>query len=224
MRSLHLDTRQRAMLQEMGIDVWLPVPVPVSPVPVRALAPKPLPKSPPVAVAVAKTEPQPDEPVRADFADAVLPNQQADWFIVGDLLPSPASGNPPAMVLLENMLKAVGISDTHYLSRAVEYRTSHSVTPSAQELEQCRQWVVREMAVVQPRILVAMGKFAIQLVLQDYPQQVDAPLDKQRGTVYSYQGIPVVISYNPRTLLRSGANKAKAWADWCLALDRMDTR
>jgi DNA polymerase len=64
-----------------------------------------------------------------------------------------------------------------------------------------------------------MGRFATQLLLQEHPEQAALPLGKQRGTVYRYQGIPVVVTYHPNVLLRASADKAKAWADLCLAMD-----
>jgi DNA polymerase len=67
-----------------------------------------------------------------------------------------------------------------------------------------------------------MGRFATQLLLQEHPQEAALPLGKQRGTVYRYQGIPVVVTYHPRALLRSSADKAKAWADLCLAIDVLE--
>ena len=81
MTALTLDTRQRAMLKEMGIPIWLPVPVPVPAAEEKA---KPVTKPrPPSVPAPATPTAAPPEPVRVDFADAVLPHQQADWFIVG---------------------------------------------------------------------------------------------------------------------------------------------
>ena len=232
--TLMLDTRQRAMLEEMGIHVWIPE---------AKLPPKPpaIPKSPvtpavsaraaikPIAESVKTTVPATvpatvSTPEPAVFAP--INAQQADWFIVGDALNTPE--NQQALQLLDNMLKAAGISraasGAHgaYLSDAAQHRTSSSVKPNPQELEHCRQFVALEIAAVRPRIIVAMGTFAIQLMLHEHPQQLNTPLDKQRGTIYTYQGIPVVPSYSPRALLRSGLNKAKAWADWCLALDRME--
>jgi DNA polymerase len=227
MTALTLDTRQRAMLKEMGIPIWLPVPVPVPAAEEKA---KPVTKPrPPSVPAPATPTAAPPEPVRVDFADAVLPHQQADWFIVSDALDPPHSPDIQSTIqLLDNLLKAAGISRSEsgakgaYLSNAAQYRTSNSVKPNPQELEHCRQWVAREIAAVRPRIIVAMGTFAIQLMLEEHPHHINAPLDKQRGTIYSYQDIPVVPSYSHRVLLRSNSKKAKAWADWCLALDRME--
>ena len=227
--TLMLDTHQRAMLEEMGIHVWIPeaklppkpnaIPKPpVTPAVSARAAIKPIAESAKTTVPATVSTPEP-----AVFAP--IHAQQADWFIVGDALNTPE--NQQALQLLDNMLKAAGISraasGAHgaYLSDAAQHRTSSSVKPNPQELEHCRQFVALEIAAVRPRIIVAMGTFAIQLMLHEYPQQLNAPLDKQRGTIYTYQGIPVVPSYSPRALLRSGLHKAKAWADWCLALEKM---
>jgi len=64
-----------------------------------------------------------------------------------------------------------------------------------------------------------MGRFANQLLLAEHPDALALPLGKQRGTVYRYRGIPVVVTYTPKALLRNSADKAKAWADLCLAVD-----
>jgi DNA polymerase len=89
-------------------------------------------------------------------------------------------------------------------------------------MQVCAQFLQREIALVQPKLILAMGRFATQLLLQEHPQQAALPLGKQRGTVYRYQGVPVVVTYHPKALLRSSGDKAKAWADLCLAMDVME--
>jgi len=69
---------------------------------------------------------------------------------------------------------------------------------------------------VQPRIILAMGRFAVQSLLQ-----TTEPIGRLRGRVHSYQGVPVVVTYHPAYLLRNLPDKAKAWADLCLALELM---
>jgi DNA polymerase len=76
----------------------------------------------------------------------------------------------------------------------------------------------REIALVQPKVIVAMGRFAVQALLAEHPDQAALPLGKQRGTVYHYAATPVVLTYHPQVLLRSSPDKAKAWADLCLAV------
>ena len=71
-------------------------------------------------------------------------------------------------------------------------------------------------------MILAMGRFATQLLLGDYGASATLPLGKLRGTVYQYQGIPVVVTYAPKVLLRASADKGKAWADLCLAMDTLE--
>lgn len=155
----------------------------------------------------------------------------ASWMVVGDP-PSEQdeqSGQPfagPEGVLLDNMLKAVGArrasaqpsddpSDavTAHLSCVVKCRPPEGRNPEAQELAMCAAYLSRQVALVQPRVILAMGRFAIQSLLNS-----TEPLGKLRGRLHDYQGVPVVVTYPPSNLLRNPADKAKAWADLVLAL------
>jgi DNA polymerase len=84
-------------------------------------------------------------------------------------------------------------------------------------LQQCAAYLQREIALVQPSVILAMGRFAQQALLADQPELVSLPLGKLRGTVHRYRDIPVVFTYHPKALLRNTADKGKAWADLCLA-------
>ena len=75
-------------------------------------------------------------------------------------------------------------------------------------------FLMRQIALVQPRIILAMGRFAVQALLR-----TDAPIGRLRGQVHSYQGVPLVVTYHPAYLLRNLPDKAKAWADLCLAAE-----
>ena len=153
---------------------------------------------------------------------------QMDWMVVGD--PPDEEEDRAGQVfveqsglLLDNMLKAVGASrggagsQGAYLSAVVKCRPPHARLPVASELLQCSAYLRREIALVQPKAILAMGRFAVQTLLGDYPDQVALPLGKQRGAVYRFAGVPVVVTYHPKVLLRASADKAKAWADLCLA-------
>jgi DNA polymerase len=94
--------------------------------------------------------------------------------------------------------------------------------PQAAELAQCAAYLQREIALTQPKLILVMGRFASQVLLAEHPDALALPLGKQRGVVYRYQGIAVVVTYAPKALLRSGADKAKAWADLCLAMTELD--
>ncbi len=148
---------------------------------------------------------------------------QADWMVIGEA-PSEeedALGEPfvgPSGQLLDNMLKAVGLSRKAqgkagvYITNVLKCRPP-ARNPSLQELSTCAPYLARQVALVQPKVILVMGRFAMQSVLQ-----TSEPLGKLRGQVHSYQGVPVVVTYHPASLLRTPADKAKAWADLVLAL------
>ena len=158
--------------------------------------------------------------------------QRADWLLVGEP-PDEAEerlGAPfadAAGQLLDNMLKAVGVSRraggdaavSAYVTNAVKCRPANLRNPESAELAVCEHYLRREVALVQPKVILAMGRFAAQALLQaSHPELINTPLGKLRGRVYRYHDIPVVVTYHPSYLLRSQQDKARAWADLCLAL------
>jgi len=256
---LELDTRQRAMLQEMGVPVWLPEPaalVPEAPArPMPAQRPQPPRQAAPVvapsdkAVSTHAAAPQgpgavPEASSLGDWdalhaavqhcrackqcsgrlhATLVPPAsaQPCDWMVVGD--PPDAeedqAGAPFAGadgVLLDNMLRALDASAA-YRSNVLKCRTNHGAVPQATELAQCSAYLQREIALVRPKVILAMGRFAHQVLLSETPEAAGLPLGRLRGQVYRYQGVAVVLTYAPKQLMRNSADKAKAWADLCLA-------
>jgi DNA polymerase len=152
--------------------------------------------------------------------------QQADWLIVGDppTESDEAAGAPfagEAGVLLGNMLKAMGliaeqVTQKVVLTPAVKCRTEGQST-GAQELAQCEAFLRRQVALTRPKMILAMGRYAAQALLAQTVSNPVPPLGQLRGVVHSYQSIPVVVTYSPANLLRNPADKAKAWADLCLA-------
>jgi DNA polymerase len=148
----------------------------------------------------------------------------ADWLVVGDPQAEAEGqhGEPfvgPANQLLDNMLKAVGLSRQArgeggvYITSSLKCRLPDSRNPSPQELATCAPYLARQIALVQPKVIVVMGRFAVQSVLQS-----SEPLGKLRGQVHQYLGVPVVVTYHPNALLRNLSDKAKAWVDLLLAL------
>ena len=127
------------------------------------------------------------------------------------------------------MGKAVGVSRREagvngaaaaYVTNVVKCRPAVVRMPDPQELATCAHYLRREVALVQPKVILAMGRLAAQSLLQDsLPGVASIPLGKLRGQTYRYQGIPVVVTYHPTYLLRTPQDKARAWADLCLALD-----
>jgi DNA polymerase len=151
-------------------------------------------------------------------------SMQADWLVLGDAPGDAenASGQPfagDAGRLLDNMLKAVGLNregkgaQGAYLMHATQCPTPDARNPTPEELRSCAAYVSRQVALVQPRVILVMGRFALQSLLHS-----TEPLGKMRGQVHQYQDIPVVVTYPPAYLLRNPADKGKAWADLCLAL------
>jgi uracil-DNA glycosylase family 4 len=173
-------------------------------------------------------------------AGATQTLRQADWLVVGEP-PDEAeerAGAPfadQAGQLLDNMLKAVGVrrramnraegaesrATAAYVTNVVKCRPASVRNPEPQELAACEVYLRREVALVQPKVILAMGRFAAQTLLRDsLPEVASIPLGKLRGQIYRYQGIPVVVTYHPSYLLRTQQDKARAWADLCLALEQ----
>ncbi|CAM8631465.1 COG1573 Uracil-DNA glycosylase [Comamonadaceae bacterium] len=282
--ALQLDERQRAMLLEMGVRVWLPgtdfatvadsepaelaaaLPsrtaphAPARPAPFtdqRPVAPVPMVSRPAhvqVAPVVSAAPVQPSALAALDWnglADTAAacescglcagrkhatlqPAQQtqADWMVVGDPPEEDEDSAAQAFVeapglLLDNMLKAVGASRTGngpqgaYATNVVKCRPPHGRNPQPADLVQCAVYLQREIELVQPKVIFAVGRFAIQTLLSEHGALATQPLGKLRGAVYRYRGIPVVVSYHPKLLLRNSADKAKAWVDLCLAMDAL---
>lgn len=144
---------------------------------------------------------------------------RADWMVVGDPPgeEEDAQGEPfagQAGQLLDSMLAAVarkrgkGVFITNVLKCAPPGQRN----PDAAELAQCENFLRRQVALIQPRVILAMGRFAVQALLQ-----TSEPIGKLRGSVHAYQGVPVVVTYHPAYLLRNLPDKGKAWADLCMA-------
>ena len=163
---------------------------------------------------------------------------QVDWLIVGeapgeneDLAGAPFVGQ--AGQLLDNMLHAMqlqrgnadtapkaGRSKSVFITNVLKCRPPANRNPEPAEVAQCAPYLKRQVELLRPKIILALGRFAAQALLQDsLPEVHKIPLGKLRGQVHNYLGVPVIVSYHPAYLLRSPADKAKAWDDLCLALD-----
>ena len=137
-----------------------------------------------------------------------------------------AQGEPfvgAAGQLLDRMLAAVGLgrgdgspAQQVFIANTLKCRPPRNRSPTPEELAACRPFLQRQVALVQPRVILAMGRFAVQSLLD-----TDAPIGKLRGTVHHWHGVPLVVTYHPAYLLRQPADKAKAWDDLCLAAELM---
>ena len=152
---------------------------------------------------------------------------QAQWMVVGeapgeneDLQGEPFVG--AAGQLLDRMLAALSLtravdgpeppSQRVYIANTLKCRPPRNRNPTPEELAQCEPFLVRQIQLLKPRIILAMGRFAVQALLRS-----DAPVGKLRGRVHRYQGVPLIVTYHPAYLLRSLPEKARAWEDLCLA-------
>jgi uracil-DNA glycosylase len=151
---------------------------------------------------------------------------QADWLLVGeapgeneDLQGEPFVGQ--AGKLLDNMLGALHLNrrERVYIANVLKCRPPGNRNPEPEEVAQCEPFLRRQVELLKPKIILAMGRFAVQTLLQ-----TTEPIGRLRGRVHQYNGVPVVVTYHPAYLLRNLPDKAKAWADLCLAQSVMTAR
>jgi uracil-DNA glycosylase len=234
--------RQRTMLEAMGVRLFerpgAAEALAVEPAPVR---PEPVEEPAPATVGgvAALDWPALREAVSQCRACALcesrtqtvfgVGNQRARLMIVGeapgeneDLQGEPFVGQ--AGKLLDNMLRAIGMTradDTPerqvFIANTLKCRPPRNRNPDPSETAQCAPFLTRQIELVQPKLLLAMGRFAAQSLLA-----TDEPIGKLRGRVHRWRGIPVVVTYHPAYLLRTLADKARAWDDLCLALSQLD--
>ena len=146
-------------------------------------------------------------------------DEKAEWMLVGeapgseeDRLGEPFVGQ--AGKLLDNMLAAIALSRGRnvYIANVLKCRPPGNRNPEPGEVEKCAPHLLRQIGLVKPALIVAMGRFAAQTLLG-----TDATIASLRGKVHRYAGVPLVVTYHPAYLLRNLPDKAKAWADLLFA-------
>ena len=153
-------------------------------------------------------------------------DEKAKWLFVGegpgrneDLRGEPFVG--PAGKLLDNMLRAIGLKrgENAYIANIVKCRPTDANgrdrPPTLEETAACLPYLERQIALIQPAVIVALGKTA---ALSLWALDPETPVSKLRGAVYRYADRPLVVTYHPAYLLRNMADKKKSWADLCLAM------
>ena len=153
-------------------------------------------------------------------------DRNADWLFVGEGpgAEEDARGEPfvgQAGKLLDNMLAAIGLkrgADV-YIANAVKCRPPENRTPAPEEIAACSPYLVRQIELIRPKLIVALGRPAAQTLLQ-----TDVRIGAARGRLHDYRGVPLVVSYHPAYLLRSPQDKARAWEDLCLMRRTMQER
>ena len=155
-------------------------------------------------------------------------HERAHWMIVGEAPGEQEDRQGEPFVgksgqLLDNMLRALGLGRTPaeahqqvYIANTVKCRPPGNRNPEPAELARCEPFLMRQIALVQPRVIVAMGRFAVQSLLRS-----NEPIGRLRGKVHTYQGVPLVVTYHPAYLLRNPEDKGRAWDDLCLAREAL---
>ena len=150
-------------------------------------------------------------------------DEKAEWLLVGEApgAEEDQQGEPfvgPSGKLLDSMLLAIGLGrgKNVYIANTVKCRPPDDRTPLADEIATCLPYLQRQIALMQPRLIVALGKTAADALLGK-----QASVDSLRGALHDYRGIPLIITYHPAYLLRSPMEKIKAWQDLCLAAQTM---
>lgn len=148
-------------------------------------------------------------------------DRSAEWMLIGeapgeneDRLGEPFVGQ--AGKLLDNMLRSLSLArgENVYIANVIKCRPPGNRNPEPDEVARCEPYLQRQVALVKPKIILALGRFAAQSLLR-----TEGSIASLRGRVHEYEGVPVIVSYHPAYLLRSLHDKSKAWADLCLARD-----
>ena len=155
---------------------------------------------------------------------------RADWLIITDPPSEEEERKGDVFVdaegeLFDAMLLALGMARqaaagqlTATVVPVLKCRVPVQRNPHPEELQQCRAYLERQVALLKPQVIVAMGRWAVQSVLTPTSAELASqPLGKLRGQVHRFAHTAVVVTYHPQSLLRTPLDKAKAWADLCLA-------
>ncbi|NWG86552.1 MAG: uracil-DNA glycosylase [Hydrogenophilaceae bacterium] len=143
----------------------------------------------------------------------------ADWLFVGeapgadeDRLGEPFVGQ--AGKLLDAMLAAIGLQRGRnvYIANVLKSRPPGNRDPKPEEVAACLPYLERQIDLIRPKLIVALGRFAAQSLLL-----TDTPISRLRGKLHEYHGVPLIVTYHPAYLLRTPADKARAWEDLLLA-------
>jgi DNA polymerase len=215
--------RQSQYLQALGVDRWV-----ARGSPARAAAPA---GPAPAATTVSSNE---WDQLATEVRGCVLcglsktrtqtvfgvGNRHAEMLVVGEApgADEDAQGEPfvgRAGQLLNSMLRAMGTPrETVYIANLLKCRPPGNRDPAPEEVRCCQPYLQRQIQLLAPRVLLAVGRIAAQNLLS-----TDTPIGKLRGTVHRLgpQRTPLVVTYHPAYLLRSPTEKRKAWGDLRLA-------
>lgn len=150
-------------------------------------------------------------------------DRQAEWLFVGEApgADEDRQGEPfvgQAGKLLDAMLAAIDLKRGRnvYIANVLKSRPPGNRDPKPEETAACLPYLERQIDLMRPKLIVALGRIAAQSLLL-----TDTPIGRLRGQVHNYHGVPMVVTYHPAYLLRNGADKAKAWEDLLLAVETL---
>ena len=184
----------------------------------------------------AKTPGETLEAIRADLGDCQrcqlgttrttlvfgVGNQRARVVLVGEApgREEDEKGEPfvgEAGRLLDRILFAMGLERSEvYICNVLKCRPPNNRDPEPEEVATCEPFLVQQLEAIRPEMIVALGRFAIQTLLQ-----TKLPINKLRGNWQEYQGVPLMPTYHPAYLLRNPVGKREVWADMRLVMQRL---
>ena len=151
-------------------------------------------------------------------------DENANWLLVGEApgAEEDQRGEPfvgQAGRLLDAMLTSIGLArNTNvYIANVLKCRPPGNRNPEPGEVAQCSPHLLRQVGLIEPRLIVAMGRFAAQTLLA-----TDASIASLRGRLHAYHGVPLIVTYHPAYLLRTPADKSKSWQDLLFAVRTME--
>ena len=214
------EQQRRAYLEAIGIDVWVPRDEVEPEIEVREDAP------------VVTVDELDWDALRASVSVCTrcslhqtrtqtvfgVGDPNADWMFIGEAPGAEEDRRGEPFVgrsgrLLDQMLAAIGQSrDSVFIANIIKCRPPNNRDPKPEEASACRDYLERQIAIVKPRIIIAVGKIAAQNLLG-----TDSPVGRMRGKRHSFGNVPLVVTYHPAYLLRSPSQKRKSWDDLCLA-------
>jgi DNA polymerase len=143
----------------------------------------------------------------------------AEWLLVGEApgAEEDARGEPfvgQAGKLLDAMLAAIGLKrgENVYIANVLKSRPPGNRNPAPEEVAACLPYLERQVQLIRPKLILALGRFAVQSLLE-----TEETIGRLRGRVHRYQDVPLIVTYHPAYLLRNLPDKARAWEDLCLA-------
>lgn len=148
---------------------------------------------------------------------------QAEWLFIGEApgTEEDRCGEPfvgSAGKLLDNMLAAIKLKRDKnvYIANVLKCHPPENRDPHGDEVVKCDPYLKRQVELIKPKLIVALGKFAAQSLLIS-----DKDIAGLRGKLHDFHGVPVIVTYHPAYLLRNMPDKAKAWDDLCFARETM---